>query len=50
MDVYLLEEFIENEPIMTKIDEVRRKLEGSTRQNKLKVLLNDIAKIVIGCR
>ena len=30
VNVYLLEEFIENKPIMTMIDEVRRKLEGST--------------------
>ena len=29
VDVYLLEKFLENEPIRIKIDEVRRNLEGS---------------------
>ena len=48
MDVYLLEEFVEKEPIRIKLDEVRRKLEGSaihqSKQHRLKVLLNDIAQ------
>ena len=49
MDVYLLDEFLEKEPIRNKIDEVRRKLEGSaailkSKQHRLKVLLDDIAQ------
>ena len=48
MDVYLLEEFLQKEPIRIKIDEVRRKLEGSTipksKQHRLKILLDDIAQ------
>ena len=48
VDVYLLEEFIEKEPIRTKIDEVRRKLEGSptlkSKQHRLNILLDDIAQ------
>ena len=48
VDVYLLEELIKNVLTMTKIDEVKGKLEGSTilksRQNRLKVLLDDIAQ------
>ena len=40
VDVYLLEEFLEKEPIMIKIDEVRKTLKGSaailkSKQNKL---------------
>ena len=46
--VHLLKKFKENEPIMTKIDEVGRKLGGSTflksRKCRLKVLLDDIAQ------
>ena len=49
MDVYLLDEFLEKEPIRNKIDEVRRKLEGSAaiiecKQHRLKVLSDDIAQ------
>ena len=49
MDVYLLNEFLEKEPIRNKIDEVRRKLEGSAAvlksgQHRLKVLLDSIAQ------
>ena len=49
VDVYLLEEFLEKEPIRIKIDEVRRKLEGSaaipkSKQHRLKMLLDDIAQ------
>ena len=49
LDVYLLSEFLEKEPIRNKIDEVRRKLEGSaailkSKQHRLKVLLDDIAQ------
>ena len=49
VDVYLLEEFLEKEPIKIKIDEVRRKLEGSaailkSKQHRLKILLDDIAQ------
>ena len=48
VDVYLLEEFLQKEPIRIKIDEVRRKLEGSTilksKQHRLKILLDDIAQ------
>ena len=49
VDVYLLEEFLEKEPIRIKIDEVRRKLEGSTailqsKQHRLKILLDGIAQ------
>ena len=36
VDVYLLEEFLEKEPISIKIDEVRRKLEGSAAVLKSK--------------
>ena len=47
VDVYLLEEFLGKEPIRIKIDEVRRKLEGSaipkSKQQRLKMLLDDIA-------
>ena len=46
VDVYLLEEFIDNESVLTKIDELRRKLEGSTilksRHHRLHILLKDI--------
>ena len=49
MDVYLLNEFLEKEPIRNKIFEVTRKLEGSaailkSQQHRLKVLLDDIAQ------
>ena len=48
VDVYLLEEFLEKEPIRIKIDEVRRKLVGSdifkSKQHRLKILLDDIAQ------
>ena len=48
VDVYLLEEFLAKESIRIKIDEVRRKLEGSAifkpKQHRLKVLLDDIAQ------
>ena len=48
VDVYLLEEFLEKEPVRIKIDEVRRNLEGSaifkSKQHGLKVLLDDIAQ------
>ena len=49
MDVYLLKEFLEKEPVRIKIDEVRRKLEGSaailkSKQHRLKILLDDIAQ------
>ena len=49
VDVYLLEEFLEKEPIRIKIDEVGRKLEGSaaipkSKQHRLKMLLDDIAQ------
>ena len=48
VDVYLLEEFLEKEPIRIKIDEVRRKLEGSaihkSKQHRLNILLDDIAQ------
>ena len=48
VEVYLLGEFLEKEPIRIKIDEVRRKLEGSailkSKQHRLKVLLDDIAQ------
>ena len=48
VDVYLLEEFLDKEPIRTKIDEVRRKLECSaifrSKQHRLKVSLDDIAQ------
>ena len=42
VDIYLLNEFLENEPIRNKTDEVRRKLEGSavilkSKQHGLKV-------------
>ena len=50
MDVYLLEEFLEKEPIRINIDEVRRNLEGSaaiskSKQHRRKMLLDDIAQI-----
>ena len=49
VDVYLLEEFLEKEPIRINIDEVRRKLEGSadilkSKQHRLNILLDDIAQ------
>ena len=49
VDVYLLDEFLEKEPIRNKIDEVRRKMEGSaaihkSKQHRLKVLFDDIAR------
>ena len=48
VDVYLLDEFLEKEPIGIKIDEVRRKLEGSailkSKQHRLKILLDVIAQ------
>ena len=49
VDVYLLEEFLEKEPIRIKIDEVRRNLEGSaaflkSKQHGLKMLLDYIAQ------
>ena len=48
VDVYLLAEFLDKEPIMTRIDELRKTLEGSailaSKQHRLKVLLDDIAK------
>ena len=48
VDVYLLEEFLEKEPIRIKIDEVRRQLEGSailkSKQHRLNLLLDDIAQ------
>ena len=49
VDVYLLEEFLEKEPIRITIDEVRRKLEGSaaipkSKQHILKMLLDNIAQ------
>ena len=47
VDVYLLEEFLEKEPIRIKIDEVWRNLESSavlkSKQHRLKLLLDDIA-------
>ena len=44
-----LEEFLEKEPIRIKIDEVRRKLEGSaailkSKEHRLKILLDEIAQ------
>ena len=47
LDVYLLEEFLDREPIMTKIDELRRKLDSSaaipkSKQQQLHLLLKDI--------
>ena len=45
VDVYLLYEFIDSESVLTKIDELRRKLEGSTiksKQHRLDILLKDI--------
>ena len=49
VDVYLLNAFLEKEPIRNKNDEVRRKLEGSaailkSKQHRLEVLLDDIAQ------
>ena len=48
VDVYLLEEFLETEPIRIKIDEVRKKLEGSpihkSKRCGLKILLDDSAQ------
>ena len=49
VDVYFFEESLEKEPIMIKIDEVRRKLEDSasilkSKQHRLKILLDDIAQ------
>ena len=46
VDVYLLEEYLEKEPIRIKIDEVGRTLEGSvailiSKQHILKILLHD---------
>ena len=47
LDVYLLENVLEKEPIRIKIDEIRSKLEGLTilksRQHRLQMLLDDIA-------
>ena len=44
--VYLLDEFIDSESVLTKIDELRRKLKDSTilksRQHRLHILLKDI--------
>ena len=47
LDVYLLEEFLDREPIMTKIDELRRKPDSSaaipkSKQQQLHLLLKDI--------
>ena len=49
VDVYLLAEFLEKEPVRIKIDAVRRKLEVSavipkSKQHSLKLLLDDIAQ------
>ena len=48
VDVYLLEEFLDKELIRNKIDEVRRKLEGSAilifKEHRLKVLLGAITQ------
>ena len=46
---YLLEEFLEKEPIRIKIDEGRKKLEGSvailkSKHHRLKILVDDIAQ------
>ena len=51
VDVYLLKEFLEKEPIRIKMDEVRRKLEGSaaipkSKQHRQKMLFDDIAQVV----
>ena len=42
VDVYLLDEFIDSESVLTKIDELRRKLDSSAKQHQLHVLLKDI--------
>ena len=46
VDFYLLDEFIDSESVLTKIDELRRKLEGSTilksKQHRLHIFLKDI--------
>ena len=48
IDVYLLDEFLDGEPMMTKIDELRRKLDSSaipkSKQHRLKYLLDVIAQ------
>ena len=51
IDAYLLDEFIDKEPIITKLDEVRAKFESSSspsipkvKQLRLKILLDDIAR------
>ena len=47
-ECFLLEEFLDKEPIETKMNEVRRKVEGlailRSKQHRLKVLLDDIAQ------
>ena len=44
IDVHLLEEFLDGEAILTKIDELRRKLDSSakSKQQRHHILLNDI--------
>ena len=51
VDVYLLKEFLEKEPIRIKIDEVKRKLEGSailkSKQHRLKFCWMTLLKILL---
>ena len=46
IEVFLQEEFLENEPILPKLDDIRKKLENSNitklKQHRLKILLYDI--------
>ena len=48
IDIYVLDEFIDNKPIIEKLNAVRKKLEGSNitkvKQLRLKILLDDIAR------